>query len=54
MELADSAGTLDKQSNEGYTRLVEGMFLELKKAESHLLRTATDFLARRRRNVEQA
>jgi CheY-like chemotaxis protein/HPt (histidine-containing phosphotransfer) domain-containing protein len=46
MELAGSASTLDKQSNEGYTHLIEGMFLELKKAESHLLRTATDFLAR--------
>lgn len=44
MELAECAGKLDKQSNEGYTHEHEGLFLELKKAELNLLRTANDFL----------
>ncbi len=54
MELAESASNLDKQSNEGYTHLHEGLFLELKKAETNLLRTATDFLLRHGRIVTQA
>jgi CheY-like chemotaxis protein len=53
MELAERADVLDKQGNEGYTPPVEGMFLELKKAENILLRTANDFLARQGRIVEQ-
>jgi CheY-like chemotaxis protein len=53
MELAERAGTLDKQGNEGYTPLIEGSFLELKKAEKDLLRTANDFLARQGKIVEQ-
>ena len=44
MELAECASQLDKQSNEGYTHRHEGLFLELKKAEANLLRTANDFL----------
>ncbi|SRR6266487_2224862 len=44
MELAESATKLDNQSNEGYTHLHEGLFLELKKAETNLVRTANDFL----------
>jgi CheY-like chemotaxis protein len=44
MELAECASKLDKQSNEGYTHEHEGLFLELKKAEANLLRTASDFL----------
>lgn len=44
MELADCASKLDNRSNEGYTRLHEGLFLELKKAESNLIRTANNFL----------
>lgn len=44
MELAECASKLDKQSNEGYTHEHEGLFLELKKAETNLLRTANDFL----------
>lgn len=44
MELAECAGKLDKQSNEGYTHEHEGLFLNLKKAEINLLRTANDFL----------
>jgi two-component system sensor histidine kinase/response regulator len=44
MELAEYASKLDKQSNEGYTHEHEGLFLELKKAEKNLLRTANDFL----------
>lgn len=44
MELAECASKLDKQSNEGYTHEHEGLFLELKKAELNLLRTANDFL----------
>jgi len=54
MELAESASNLDKQSKEGYTHLHEGLFLELKKAETNLLRTATDFLLRHGRIVTQA
>ncbi len=51
MELAESASNLDKQSNEGYTHLHEGLFLELKKAETNLVRTANDFLERHGRIV---
>jgi HPt (histidine-containing phosphotransfer) domain-containing protein len=54
MELAEFADTLDKQSNEGYTPLIEGSFLELKKAEKNLLRTANDFLVKQGRIIEQA
>ncbi len=53
MQLADCADTLDKQGNEGYTPLIEGSFLELRKAEENLLRTANDFLASQGRIVEQ-
>jgi HPt (histidine-containing phosphotransfer) domain-containing protein len=44
MELAECASKLDKQSDEGYTHEHEGLFLEFKKAETNLLRTANDFL----------
>jgi CheY-like chemotaxis protein/HPt (histidine-containing phosphotransfer) domain-containing protein len=44
MELAECASQLDKRSNEGYTHEHEGLFLELKKAVTNLLRTANDFL----------
>jgi len=54
MELSECAGKLDKQSNEGYTRLHEGLFLELKKAEANLQRTANDFLSRQGKIVTQA
>lgn len=54
MELAESASKLDKQSNEGYTHLHEGLFLDLKKAEINLVRTANDFLERHGRIVTQA
>jgi CheY-like chemotaxis protein/HPt (histidine-containing phosphotransfer) domain-containing protein len=51
MELADCAGKLEKQSDEGYTRLHEGLFLDLKKAEANLSRTANNFLSRQGRIV---
>ncbi len=54
MELAEYASMLDKEGNEGYTPLVEGLFLELKKAEQNLLRTANDFLTKQGRIIEQA
>jgi hypothetical protein len=44
MELAEYASKLDKQSNEGYTHRHEGLFLDLKKAEINLIRTANNFL----------
>jgi CheY-like chemotaxis protein/HPt (histidine-containing phosphotransfer) domain-containing protein len=44
MELAEFASKLDKQSNEGYTHRHEGLFLDLKKAEINLIRTANNFL----------
>lgn len=53
MELAECASKLDKQSNEGYTQTHEGLFLELKKAETDLLRTANDFLFDQGRIVAQ-
>lgn len=53
MELAECASKLDKQSVEGYTRLHEGLFLELKKAELNLSRTANDFLSNQGRIVAQ-
>ena len=54
MQLAECADLLDKQGNEGYTPLIEGLFLELKKAEKNLLRTANDFLVKQGRMIEQA
>ncbi len=54
MELAESAATLDKQGDEGYTPLIEGLFLELKTAEEKLLRTANEFLVKQGRINEQA
>ena len=54
LDLADRASKLDKQSNEGYTPQYEGLFLELKKAEASLIRTANDFLAKKDTIVTQA
>jgi len=54
MELAECASQLDKQSNEGYTHRHEGLFLELKKAEKNLLRTANEFLLNHGRFVAQS
>ena len=54
MELAECASQLDKQSNEGYTHRHEGLFLELKKAEKNLLRTANEFLLNQGRFVAQS
>jgi CheY-like chemotaxis protein len=54
MELAECASQLDKQSNEGYTHRHEGLFLELKKAEKKLLRTANEFLLNQGRFVAQS
>ena len=54
MELAHYADELDKQSNEGYTRQHEGLFINLKKAETDLLRTANDFLLNQGSSVGQA
>ena len=54
MELAECAATLDKQGDEGYTPLIEGLFLELNMAEEKLLRTANDFLVKQGRINEQA
>ncbi len=54
MELAESASKLDNQSNEGYTPLYEGLLLELKKAETNLVKTANDFLETHGRIVAQA
>ncbi|HSJ85676.1 MAG TPA: response regulator [Anaerolineales bacterium] len=54
MELAECASQLDKESNEGYTHRHEGLFLELKKAEKKLLRTANEFLLNHGRLVAQS
>jgi len=51
MELAECASQLDKHSNEGYTHRHEGLFLELKKAETNLLQAANDFLLKHGRLV---
>lgn len=53
MELAQHASELDKHSNGGYTRQHEGLFSNLKIAETNLLRTANDFLSRQGRFVGQ-
>jgi two-component system, sensor histidine kinase and response regulator len=48
LELSEWAAKLDKQSNEGYTDLNQGLILELKKAETNLQKTANDFLTKER------
>jgi two-component system, sensor histidine kinase and response regulator len=54
MELAECASELDKQSNEGYTHRHEELFLDLKKAESNLIRTANNFLDKKESIVAQS
>ena len=48
LELSEWAAKLDKQSNEGYTDLNQGLIFELKKAETNLEKTANDFLTKER------
>lgn len=53
-QLSECADKLDKQSNEGYTDLDQALFLDLKKAETKLQETATDFLTKKEKNVAPA
>lgn len=53
LQLSECAGKLDKQSNEGYTDQNQALLSDLKKAETNLQKTATDFLTKEK-NVAQA
>lgn len=53
LELAECASKLDKQCNESYTDTVQTVLLELKRAETNLRKTATDFLVKKETTVVQ-
>jgi CheY-like chemotaxis protein len=44
LQLSEYAAKLDTQSNAGYTEFDQALFVDLKKAETNLEKTATDFL----------
>ena len=54
LELAECAGKLDQQGNEGYTHAHEGLFLELKRAKDNLIKTANGFLVNRESSIVEA
>jgi len=54
LELAECAGKLDQQGNEGYTHAHEGLFLELKRAKDNLIKTANGFLVKRESSIVEA
>lgn len=54
LELAECAGKLDKQGNEGYTHAHEGLFLELKRAKDNLITAANGFLVKKESTIVEA
>lgn len=53
LELAECVSKLDKQDKEGYTDLDQVLILELKRVETILRKTASDFLAKKETSAMQ-
>lgn len=49
LQLSEYASKLDKQSNEGYTDQDHALLLELKRAETNLEKSATEFLTKEKK-----
>lgn len=49
LQLSEYAAKLDKQSNEGYTDHDQALLLDLKRAETNLEKSATEFLAKEKK-----